>query len=228
MVRGGLELKIVSLDRVYGPVSLEQLVRLAAEGRVCAQDLVRKAGAQTWHRVADVPAIAASLPQEPIRKSLAAGSDSVDLGLDADSGRITPRPRQQDEATMEMAPMIDVTFLLLIFFMLTNSLANPSPMDVPKAMHGRGVTLEGQQLILIDGQGKYYLGDNAAQDNLVESLDSLVVEVQNNASSSEAALDVIVSAHIQAKYSQIREMVERLGQLEGIGRVMIGVEEEVD
>ena len=129
---------------------------------------------------------------------------------------------------MEMAPMIDVTLLLLIFFMLTNTLANPSPMDVPTALHGRGVNMEGQQLILIDQQGEYYLGDRARPENLAPSLDALAREVQQNAEHSQTAMDVIVSAHKRARYVEVRELIERLGGLEGLGRVMLGVEEKQD
>ena len=124
--------------------------------------------------------------------------------------------------------MIDVTLLLLIFFMLSNSLANPSPMEVPAAVHGRGVNMEGQQLILVDQQGNFYLGDRPQAENLAESLDALVQEVQQNAEHSQTAMDVIVSAHKQARYVQVRELIERLGGLDGLGRVMLGVEEKQD
>ena len=129
---------------------------------------------------------------------------------------------------MEMAPMIDVTFLLLIFFMLTNSLANPTAMDVPAAVHGRGVTLEGQQLILIDGNGRYYLGDTANEQTATDSLDALVQEVGQNARQSKAPLDVIVSAHRDVKHRRVRELVEGLAGLDGLGAILLGVEEKLN
>ena len=128
------ELRVASLKRTYAAVPLETLVRLAAEGRLSPQDEVRAVGSETWAPVTDVPALAAGMPT---RGEAVA---EIEFELDADGGGWTPLKRADDsaEATMDMAPMIDVTFLLLIFFMLTNSLANPSPMVVPEAVHGRG------------------------------------------------------------------------------------------
>ena len=129
---------------------------------------------------------------------------------------------------MEMAPMIDVTFLLLIFFMLTNSLANPAAMEVPDAVHGRGVNLEGQQLILIDQEGRYYLGDAATEQTAADSLDALVREVGENVRASRQTLDVIVSAHRHCKHRYVRELVEGLGAVEDLGRIQLGVEEKLN
>ena len=229
MARRLLELKVVSLDRTYGPVPLETLVHLATEGRIAPQDLVRPAGTQPWCRVDEVPALAAALPRRAAGELPGEGGEDLDLE-DAAGGSWTPRRagRQYEEPAMEMAPMIDVTLLLLIFFMLTNTLANPSPMDVPTALHGRGVNMEGQQLILIDQQGEYYLGDRARPENLAPSLDALAREVQQNAEHSQTAMDVIVSAHKQARYVQVRQLIERLGAVDGVGRVMLGVEEKRD
>jgi biopolymer transport protein ExbD len=223
MARRLMELKVVSLDRVYRPVPMETLVRLATEGRISAEDLVRPAGTEAWCRVDQVPSLAAGLPRRAGAEPGAAGDE-----LDAAGGGWTPLRAgpQPEEAAMDMAPMIDVTFLLLIFFMLTNSLANPSPMDVPTAVHGRGVTLEGQQLILIDQQGKYYLGDRAKSENLAGDVDALIREVQQNAGRSEMPLDVILSAHKTTKHVRVRELIEALGSLDGLGRVMLGVEEK--
>lgn len=131
------------------------------------------------------------------------------------------------ETEIDMAPMIDVTFLLLIFFMVSNSMANPTPMDVPAAVHGRGVTLEGQQRILIDDEGGYFLGDVASEETRTESLEALVQEVQSNARASSVTLDVIINGHKKTSYLSVRELVEALGDLDGLGSVMLGVEEDM-
>jgi len=227
MARRAMELKVVSLDRVYGPVPWDKLVQLAQQGRISAEDLVRQAGTEAWSRVDEVPALAASLPQ-PSLVLTDEGGAAVELDADAGAaGALLPAKKPSEDVEMDMAPMIDVTFLLLIFFMLTNSLANPSPMDVPVAVHGRGVTLEGQQLLLIDTEGGYYLGDNASEENRAASLDALIQEVQANADASRAPMDVIVNAHKKSSYLQIRELVERLGSVQGLGEIMLGVEEQL-
>jgi biopolymer transport protein ExbD len=109
--------------------------------------------------------------------------------------------------------------------MLSNSLANPTPMEVPEAIYGRGVNLEGQQLLLVDQDGAYYLGADPRPENRAESIDALVAEVQTNASAVEGNMDVIISAHKKTKYLEVRDLVERLESVPGVGRLMLGVEE---
>lgn len=216
-----MELKVVSLDRVYGPVPMEKLIRLASTGRIAAHDLVRPAGTTEWLRIADVPALAASVPQR-------ASIEDLEREIEPAGGFVSSRGRWSwGGVEMDMTPMIDVTFQLLIFFMLTHALANPPPMDVPQVTHGRGVTLEGQQLVLIDDQGRYYLGDRASDESAAGSLELLVEEVQGNARRSDGPLDVILSAHKEATSGQVRDAIEGLSRVEGLGRVMFGVEEKM-
>ena len=53
-----------------------------------------------------------------------------DLDDEPSSSVIRRKRAPSEEAEIDMTPMIDVTFQLLIFFMLTNSLANPAPIAV--------------------------------------------------------------------------------------------------
>jgi biopolymer transport protein ExbD len=221
MASQAMELKVASLNRVYGPVTMEKLVHLATAGRISAHDMVRRAGTADWLLVTDVPALAASLPHR-------ATVDELEQEIEPSGGYVSTRGRWQwGDVEMDMTPMIDVTFQLLIFFMITHAMANPPPMDVPEVRHGRGVTIEGQQLVLVDQEGRYYLGDRAAEENASPSLDELIREVRQNARQGDQVLDVIISAHKKAKHGRVREVIERLGEVEGLGRVVIGVEEKM-
>lgn len=227
MSQRSMDLKVVALDRVYGGVAMNTLVKWALEGRIASVDLVRAVGSDHWLPVTQVPELAASLPV-----GVASGPSvdgEVDAELDADEADqwTVKRPRlRAEEAEMDMTPMIDVTFQLLIFFMLTNNLANPAPMLVPQAVHGRGIDPQGRQMVLIDETGKYYLGDQAKSENVAASVEALVQEVERNASAADRPMDVIVSAHKAAKYLQVRELVEKLGGIANLGEVMLGVEEK--
>lgn len=224
MARGAMELKIVSLGRAYGPVTMDTLIRLAAEGRISADDMVRAAGTKTWQPLLEVPSLAAVVRRRPPGGEYAEFNEDEFL-----AGAPSPiKRRTHEEAEMDMTPMIDCTFQLLIFFMLTNAVANPAPMEVPRAAHGRGITLDGQQLVLIDAGGNYYLGNTAAKENQADSLDAVLKEVRANAATSQKALEVIVCAHKRTRYLKVRELVERLGTLDGLGPVTIGVEEKLN
>lgn len=217
-----MELKVVSLDRVYGPVPMETLTRLARGGRIAADDLVRRRGTQAWIAVLEVPVLAACLPQ-----ASAAGKD-LDSELSGSGGRAGFRKRAEPEdVEMDMTPMIDVTFQLLIFFMLSHTWANLAAMEVPEAVHGRGVTVEGQQVILIDEAGSYYIGDRPEPEFRHDSPDSLVKEVQANAAKNGGqAMDVIIHGHKKSRHKAVRDLVERLGAIPGIGKVLLGIQEK--
>lgn len=221
-----LDLKIAALGRIYRRVPLGKLVTWAMEGRIVAADQVCPAGTDQWRSVLEVPQLAASLPDGAVREG-SAEDGAAEIDADQATQWTAQRPRRRaEEAEMDMTPMIDVTFQLLIFFMLTNHLANPAPTLVPEAAHGRGVDAEGRQVIVIDERGNYYAGDVVKAEAMVPSLDSLVDEVRLNARAADRPLDVIVSAHKRVKYARLRELVERLGSISNLGKVLIGVEEK--
>lgn len=227
MAKSKLELKIVALDRVYSDVPDKTLIAWAMQGRISPDDLVRRVGSQHWHSVRDVPELAAHLPHGLAREPAGEDEEEPEQDVDEAASWVARRPRRRgEEAEVDMTPMIDVTFQLLIFFMLTHHLANPAPLAVPEAVHGRGVDAQGRQSILVDEAGHYYLGDVLKPDNEAPSLDALVSEVAANASAAPNALDVIVNADKSAKYVQVKRLVERLGSISNLGKVMIGVEEK--
>jgi biopolymer transport protein ExbD len=214
-----MELKVVSLGKVYGPVRMETLVRLACGGRISADDQVRRSGEPIWMPVTEIPALAACLRQASV-----AGPD-----IEAEIGGARARFRRQapEDLAMDMTPMIDVTFQLLIFFMLAHTWANLAAMEVPEAVHGRGVNLEGQQVRLIDDAGRYYLGDRPEPDLRKDSLDALVAEVEANAARlGGGPIDVIVHGHKRAKHKSVRDAVERLENAKGVGKIMLGIQEK--
>ena len=221
-----MDLKVVALDRVYPRVPRSTLSQWAMEGRIAQSDLVRAAGTEPWQRVNDFPWLAASMPAGVLGHA-PVEEEAADLEADAATTWVAHRKkRKYDEAEMDMTPMIDVTFQLLIFFMLTNSLANPAPLEVAEAEFGRGVTPEGKQMILIDELGTYYLGETPTPENVSNSLDALVQEVRGNASAASSPLEVVVTAHRRSKHLQVRQLVDRLGDVPNVGNILLGVEEK--
>jgi biopolymer transport protein ExbD len=168
-----------------------------------------------------------AVPAPSDAKRAATVTLSDDLGIPEPTNQRSRRRRREIEDTvLDMTPMIDVTFQLLIFFMFANQLANPSPIEVPLAKYGKGIMPDGKQAILVDQQGTYYLGDVAKQETAEPSLETLLSQVADNASQAEQPLEVIISAHKAAKHQQLRQLLERLGEVPNIGPVHLGVEEK--
>lgn len=74
--------------------------------------------------------------------------------------------RQEDEIGFQLAPMIDMTFLLLIFFMVTTKISKEQvkvDIKLPTASNATVPSdFSNRDIISIDGEGRYYIGQDPA------------------------------------------------------------------
>ena len=79
-----------------------------------------------------------------------------------------------------MAPLIDIVFLLLIFFMLNTTFSNPAvPMLLPRGSSDQGEVHESEVLVVsFDAAGKIYINrDEVAFENYREKLAAAMDEM---------------------------------------------------
>jgi biopolymer transport protein ExbD len=219
------DLHVLALKRTYERLPAGTLLQWITEGRIAPTDQVRSPGSSSWQAVRDVPMLMAAMPAGAAREPSLHMELDPEQAADAAAAWESYRPRRRHEdVELDMTPMIDVTFQLLIFFMLTNALANASPVDLPRAVHGEGMSPDGVQMILVDDQGRYYLGEKV-DPQFERPLEQLVKQVERNASQLGGGMPVIISAHRQTKHAQVRQLVEALGTIGNLGKVRLGVEE---
>ena len=76
------------------------------------------------------------------------------------------RKRTEEDVTFQLTPMIDMTFLLLIFFMVTARLTDQKvsvPLELPLSENAVDPdTQDNREVINIDGDGTYYIGEQQA------------------------------------------------------------------
>lgn len=76
------------------------------------------------------------------------------------------RKRFDDEVGFQLAPMIDMTFLLLIFFMVTTKISKEQvKLDIQLPVASNGVVpddLSNRDVISIDASGQYFIGQEPA------------------------------------------------------------------
>ena len=92
---------------------------------------------------------------------------------EAEEGPILPRRRVEASADLDITPMIDIVFLLLIFF-IVSSVPDPQvEADLPRARHGKGVDKQTSVIFTVkdlgDGQAEVYLGNGKRGDPLPET-----------------------------------------------------------
>ncbi|MCL2622773.1 MAG: biopolymer transporter ExbD [Planctomycetaceae bacterium] len=98
--------------------------------------------------------------------------DSLALRTDDESvGRphLFRRKKPTFDNEIEIAPLIDMVFLLLLFFMVTSTMERQSSIDLPVTEYGVAVSERNATTISIEGQGskiRVFLGDNIGGDLL--------------------------------------------------------------
>ena len=80
--------------------------------------------------------------------------------------KITRRP--DDEMGFQLAPMIDMTFLLLIFFMVTTKISKEQIKEEVKLPVASNALIpedvSNRDIISIDAQGRYFIGQEIADN----------------------------------------------------------------
>ncbi len=82
------------------------------------------------------------------------------------------RKHRREQITIDMAPLIDVVFLLLIFFMVTTTFREESQIEIklPQASN-QPIEQVGEPLeILIDKEGRYYVDKSPLINTQIDTL----------------------------------------------------------
>ena len=120
-----------------------------------------------------------------------------------------PRPKSDDERIL---PLINVVFLLLIFFMLTGQLSAIDPIEVTPPISASGGVVEARELLVMLGADGQLALDDAVIDE--EALKTALAERMEAAPSTQVWLKAdgaADSANVIALMETLREAgVERL------------------
>ncbi len=99
-----------------------------------------------------------------------------------DEDVVRPRRRKVEEAEMDITPMIDITFLLLIFFLVASKMDADVGVDLPTARYGTAVSARNSVILTVapgDGSAaKFYKGDGISAENLISAADLADLEDQ--------------------------------------------------
>jgi biopolymer transport protein ExbD len=140
---------LVESNLVYRDVPYTVVTDWIQQGRLLGDDRVRAAGGPKWYRLDAVPALAAFLPRaEPARVE-----DRAEA-LEPVAGEFSwRRPRGDEEGDVDMIPLIDISLVLLIFFMMSAAVGAGvfSPIATPAAQY---------QLLKLS-EGMYWVGMDA-------------------------------------------------------------------
>lgn len=88
-----------------------------------------------------------------------------------DDGPIVLRKSKLEDSEMDIAPMIDCTFLLLIFFIVCSHIGQQAGVDLPQARFGVAVASKASVIITVapgDGDlARVFKGDSMSDNDLI-------------------------------------------------------------
>lgn len=155
---------------------------------------------------------------------------TIDDGLEPP---ILPRKREVVDAEMDITPMIDCVFLLLIFFIVCSTMDKQSPIDLAKARHGKGVS-ERESIIISVGAGgvdaaPVYLADDISGTPLTGDFDAqrdairAAVQQQKR---DDGKQDVLIKADRNVAHRDVARVIKAASQVEGISIHLAVIEED--
>jgi biopolymer transport protein ExbD len=121
------------------------------------------------------------------------------------------RRQRLDDVSVNLTPLIDVVFLLLIFFMVSTTFTRETHLsiDLPEADGPLAVEQTGQIEILIDEGGRYTLN---AQKLFDTELDTLKAAIQQ-LSAGDTSLPMVISADAQTPHQAVVRAMDAAGQM---------------
>jgi biopolymer transport protein ExbD len=170
-----LDVWIVETNTVYKEVPYTVVTDWLQQGRLLEEDKAKSSGTKDWQRLGDLVELQPFVPRaEPFRPDdQAEALEAVHL----DFGYKKPHGEEDDD--VDMIPLIDVSLVLLVFFMLTASSAVVSSfVNTPETQVGQMIDQpEGIRIdITKDDQGTVYFALGiGAQPSTPEEKDLLTV-----------------------------------------------------
>lgn len=134
-------------------------------------------------------------------------------------GPLARRPLPTD-SQLDITPMIDVTFLLLIFFLVASVPELQAALQLPTAQYGVGVSRRGAIPISIagpDGGVRVYLSESTEGTALAgdESAQAAAVRAAVEAGLRDGKKEVLVRAERRLRHGDVARIVEA-ASIEGV------------
>jgi len=135
--------------------------------------------------------------------------------------------RITSDAELDITPMIDVVFLLLIFFMVTSTMKKEAELQVPPAKHGEGVSTNAAIIITIvtrDDKPEIYLSDGPKGSPA--KLSEVAAYVQAGMDADKSVTTVIIKADRELSSGYVEEVARAANEVDGIEKFYVGVQDK--
>jgi len=126
------------------------------------------------------------------------------------------RPRRHRSPELNITPLIDVVFLLLIFFMVSTTFDRFSEIhiELPEANAEKQEKLPDSIDITIDQEGRYYVNQSEMEDSSLETLRQALERVV----AGRSGLPVVISADAQSPHQSVITAMDAASRV-GLSRI---------
>ena len=126
------------------------------------------------------------------------------------------RPRREEEVDVNLTPLIDVVFLLLIFFMVSTTFIRESEIELtlPEASEQVRENPLDKIEIAIDAHGRYFVNGNA----LINTQLATIRQALNDVRPADVEPVVIISADANATHQAVVTVMDAARQV-GMTRI---------
>ena len=121
------------------------------------------------------------------------------------------RRKRPEEVGINLTPLIDVVFLLLIFFMVSTTFTRETQLsiDLPEAQGQTRESTNEEIEILIDEAGVYRVNGQGLVDSSVRTLQAAIYKI----SAGDTTIPMIITADAQAAHEDVVRAMDAAGQM---------------
>jgi biopolymer transport protein ExbD len=121
------------------------------------------------------------------------------------------RRQQAEEVGINLTPLIDVVFLLLIFFMVSTTFTRETQLsiDLPEAEGTVKESSDQQIEILVDEAGSYRVNGQGLVDNRMRTLQAAIYKI----SAGDTTLPMVITADADAAHQHVVRAMDAAGQM---------------
>ena len=132
------------------------------------------------------------------------------------------KPQVREEIDLNLTPLIDVVFLLLIFFMVSTTFEKTAKLkvDLPEASAQAVQQSENKIVIGIDAKGRYYINDRQLVNTQTKTLKMALMKV----SGDNKKMPIVLRADAKTPHQSVVRAMDAASQL-GLTRLSISTVE---
>ena len=135
---------------------------------------------------------------------------------------------------MDITPMIDITFLLLIFFIVASKMDTGTDVILPTARNGVAVTIDNSSVLTMLGGDPDFVDVYRGHDNdlrRIDAIDPIVQEqligeyVESQLNTEPPKRQVIIRADKDVKHREVSRILRAVGRVAGVSAYVAVLED---